>query len=200
MRAERQSELAEMPLPPGRNLKDGSAPTGNITIRKLSLVVQMIRCHVLLLMLCAVLCSVAAKAADTRDVELEKVRGEFWKYWAAGDSTRIATVVTDDFVLFSETATFVDKTTLLTSVKTRKYSKVENPTLDHVVDPRVRFYGTVAIVTYSAPLEAESGSVDAAAPRTRVTEVWAKVEHEGWKIVSFQVTRPRPAPVAPAAK
>ena len=153
----------------------------------------MSRFHVLSLMLCAVSCAAAAKATDTGQVELKKVRGEFWKYWATGDATDMATIVTDSFILFSETATFVDKTTLLTSVKARKYSKVENPTLDDVVDPRVRFYGTVAIVTYSAPLEAESGSIDAATPRTRVTEVWAKVEGKGWKIANLQVTRPAPA-------
>ena len=161
----------------------------------------MSRFHVLLLMLCAVSCAAAPKAADTREAELKKVRGELWKYWATGDATDMAAIVADDFVLFSETATFVDKTTLLTSVKARKYSKVENPTLDDVVDPRVRFYGTVAIVTYSAPLAAESGSIDAATPRTRVTEVWSKIEGESWKIANIQVTRrPRPAPVAPAAK
>jgi ketosteroid isomerase-like protein len=162
---------------------------------------QVSRFHVLLLMLCAVSCAAVAKAADTREVELKKVRAEFWKYFAAGDATSMATIVTDDFVQFSETATFLDKTTFLTSVKTKKYSKVENPTLDDVVDPRVRFYGTVAIVTYSAPLAAESGSVDAATPRTRVTEVWAKIEGKRWKIANIQITRrPAPAPVAPAAK
>jgi len=160
-----------------------------------------VRFHALLLMLCAVFCAAAAKAADAREVELKKVRVEFWNYWATNDATGMATLVTEDFVMFSETATFVDKTTLLTIVKAGKYSKVENPTLDEVVDPRVRFYGTVAIVIYSAPLAAESGSIDAATPRTRVTEVWAKIEGEGWKIANIQITRrPPPAPVAPGAK
>ena len=170
---------------------------GDVKIHTLSMEVQVSRFHVLLLMVCVVFCAAGAKAADPREVELKKVRGEFWKYWATGDATDMATIVTDSFILFSETATFVDKTTLLTSVKARKYSKVENPTLDEVVDPRVRFYGTVAIVIYSAPLAAESGSIDAATPRTRVTEVWAKVEGEGWKMANFQVTRPVPPPVAP---
>jgi len=160
----------------------------------------MSRFHVLLLMLCAVFCAAAAKAADPRDAELKKARAEFWKCFATGDATGMATIVTADFVQFSETATFVDKTTFLSDVKTRKYSQVENPVLDDVVDPRVRFYGTVAIVTYSAPLAAESGSIDAATPRTRVTEVWAKVEGEGWRLANFQVTRPLPKPVGPAAK
>ena len=162
----------------------------------------MSRFHVLLLMMCAVFCAAKAGAADPREVELKKVRGEFWKDWATGDATGMANMLTDDFVQFSQTATFVDRTTFLTFLKSGKYSKgkVENPTLDHVVDPRIRFYGTVAIVTYSAPLEAEHGSIDAATPRTRVTEVWAKVEGEGWKIANLQVTRPRPAPVDPAPK
>ena len=49
----------------------------------------------------------------------------------------MATMVTDDFVQFSQTATFVDKTTSLTFLKAGRYSKgkVENPTLDDVVDP-----------------------------------------------------------------
>jgi ketosteroid isomerase-like protein len=162
--------------------------------------VQVSRFHVSLLVLCAVFCAAAAKAADPREVELKKVRGELWKYWATGDATSIATIVTDDFVQFSQTATFVDKPTFLARLKAGKYGKVENPTLDDVVDPRIRFYGTVAIVTYSAPLAAEHGSIDAATPRTRVTEVWAKVEGEGWKLANIQVTQPPPAPAATAAK
>jgi len=175
---------------------------GDVKIHTLSMEVQVSRFHVLLLMLCAVFCAAGAKAADPREVELKKVRGEFWKDWATGNATAMATMVTDDFVQFSQTATFVDKTTFLTFLKAGNYSKgkVENPTLDDVVDPRLRFYGTVAIVTYSAPLAAEHGSIDAATPRTRVTEVWAKVKGKGWKMANFQVTRPLPAPVAPAAK
>lgn len=43
-----------------------------------------------------------------------------------------------------------------------------NRNLDDVVDSRVRFYGTVAIVTYSLHLEADAaGSIDVAAPRPR---------------------------------
>ena len=160
----------------------------------------MRRFHVLLLMLCAVFCAAGAAAADRRDVELKKIRADLWKCWAAGDATAIATLVTDDFVQFSQTATFVDKSTFLTYVKTGKYSQVGNPTVDDVVDPRVRFYGTVAIVTYSAPLAAEDGSIDAATPRTRVTEVWAKVKGKGWKMANLQVTGPRPKPDASAAK
>jgi hypothetical protein len=183
------------------------------------------------LTLCAVSCAAAANAREPREVELKKARAEFWKCFASGDATGLATIVTDDFVQFSETAKFVDKATLLTIVKTRKYSQVENPTLDDVVDPRVRFYGnsrhngrpwrwfifsvrtprppvapygTVAIVTDSAPLAAEHSSIDAATPRTRVTEVWAKVKGKGlvarWMIANMQVTRPMPAPVASAAK
>lgn len=160
----------------------------------------MSRFYVLLLMLCVVFCAAAANATDLREAELKTVRAAFWKYFATGDATGMATIVTDDFVQFSETAKFADKATLLNIVKTRKYSQVENPTLDDVVDPRIRFYGTVAIVTYSAPLAAEHGSIDAASPRTRITEVWVKVEDKNWKIANFQVTPPRPAPVAPAAK
>ena len=77
----------------------------------------MSRFHVLSLMLCAVLCAGAAKAADPREVELKKVRFESWKSWAASDATGMAPMVTDDFVQFSQTATFVDKTTFLTSVR-----------------------------------------------------------------------------------
>lgn len=185
-----------------RNLKEGrSAPNGYaFKILTLSMEVQMSRFHVLLLMLCAVFCAAAAKAADPREVELKNVRVEFWKYWDTSDATGMASMLTDDFVQFSNTATFVDKTTFLTFLKAGKYKKVENRILDDVVDPRVRFYGTVAIVTYSAPLAAEPGSIDAAAPRTRVTEVWAKVEGKGWRMANFQVTLPLPASVAPAAK
>jgi ketosteroid isomerase-like protein len=174
----------------------------DVKFHTLSMGVQVRRFHVLLLMLCAVFCAAGAKAADPREVELKKLRGEFWNDWAIGDATGMATMLTDDFVQFSQSATFVDKTTFLTFLKSGKYSKgkVENPTLDDVVDPRIRFYGTVAIVTYSAPLAAEHGSIDAATPRTRITEVWAKVEGEGWKMANFQVTRPRTAPIAPAAK
>jgi hypothetical protein len=72
-------------------------------------------------------------------------------------------------------------------LKAGEYSKgkVENPTLDDVVDPRPRFYGTAAVVTYSAPLAAQHGSIGAATPRTRVTEVWAKVKGKSWKMVNF---------------
>lgn len=162
--------------------------------------VQVSRFQILLLMSCAIFCAAGAKAADRREADLKKVRGELWKYWATGDAKAMATLVTDDFVMFSESATFVDKTTLLTIVKSRKYSEIENPTLDDVVDPRVRFYGTAAIVTYSAPLAAESGSIDASAPRTRVTEVWAQVEGKGWEMANIQVTRRLPATVATGAK
>jgi ketosteroid isomerase-like protein len=157
--------------------------------------------HVLLLMFCTVLWAATATAADSREVEVKKARVEFWKYWDTRDATGMATMLTDDFVQFTRNARFADKTTFLSGLKAGNYSQTANRNLDDVVDPRVRFYGTVAIVTYSLHLEADAaGSVDAATPRPRITEVWAKVEGKGWKMVNFHASLPLSAPVAPAAK
>jgi ketosteroid isomerase-like protein len=160
----------------------------------------MRRFHVLLLMFCTVFAG-AATAADSREVEVKKARLEFWKYWDTRDAAGMATMLADDFVQFTRNARFADKTTFLTDLKAGKYSQTANRNLDDVVDPRVRFYGTVAIVTYSLHLEADAaGSVDAAPPRPRITEVWAKVESKGWKMVNFHASLPLPAPAAPTAK
>ena len=152
----------------------------------------MNRFHISLLMICVALCVGSAKAADSREVELRKARIEFWKYWDTGDAAGLANMLTDDFVQFSAQATFLDKATFLTDLKAGKYSKIENRNLDNVVDPRVRFYESVAIVTYSAPRLATgaTGSIDAATPRTRITEVWAKVKGNSWRVAHFQVSSP----------
>ena len=152
----------------------------------------MSRLHVVALMFCTVLGAVTAVAADSREVELTKARVEFWKCWDTGDAKCMANMVTDDFVQFSAQATFLDKAAFLAELKSGKYSKISNRNLDDVVDPRVRFYGASAIVTYSAPRLASgvTGSLDGATPRTRITEVWAKVDGKGWRVAQFQVTVP----------
>ena len=150
------------------------------------------RFHFLLLIMWSVLFTASAKAADDPEAELRKARIEFWKYWDTRDAAGLATMMTDDFVQFSAQATFLDKATFLADLKAGKYSKIDKRNLDDVVDPRVRFYGSVAIVTYSAPRLATGapGSFDAATPRTRITEVWAKVKGAGWRIANFQVSVP----------
>ena len=152
----------------------------------------MRRFCLVLVMFFALLGAATATAADSREVDLRKARIEFWKCWDTGDGTCMANMVTDDFVQFSAQATFLDKATFLADLKAGRYSKMNDRNLDDVVDPRVRFYGTTAIVTYSAPRLATgvTGSMDGATPRTRITEVWAQVAGKGWRMSHFQVSVP----------
>jgi ketosteroid isomerase-like protein len=100
------------------------------------------------------------------------------------DTAAMSSLLSDDYIAITPTGTVQTKDEALANIRS---GRVHFTTLD-ITDHKVRFYGSAAIVTSTANVEA-TGADGTLSGSYRYTRVYALDPHGVWKIVSFEANR-----------
>lgn len=118
--------------------------------------------------------------------EIDQLEDEWRNAILTSNSKELDSLLADDYMAITASGTLQTKAEALDSLRT---GRLHFTTLD-ITDRKVRFYGTTAIVTSMANIQATTpdGPVNGS---YRYTRVYARDPHGNWKIVSFEASRVR---------
>lgn len=132
---------------------------------------------------------VAAKSLpqkhETRH-EIDQLEDEWRNAILTSNSKELDSLLADDYMAITASGTLKTKEDELNGLRT---GRVRFSTLD-ITDRKVRFYGTTAIVTSMADVQATTGDGPVNGSY-RYTRVYARDPQGNWKIVSFEASRVR---------
>ena len=100
------------------------------------------------------------------------------------DTAALGSLLSDDYIAITPTGTVQTKDETLASIRS---GRVHFTSLE-ISDRKVRFYGSAAIVTSTADVQA-TGADGIPSGSYRYTRVYALDPHGVWKIVSFEANR-----------
>jgi len=118
--------------------------------------------------------------------EIDQLEDE-WREAVLTSNTRVLeTLLADDYMAITPSGTLQSRDETLDSLRT---GRVHFTTIT-MSDRKVRFYGTTALVTSLASIQAKTpdGQISGS---YRYTRVYVRDAQGGWKIVSFEASRVR---------
>jgi ketosteroid isomerase-like protein len=118
--------------------------------------------------------------------EIDQLEDEWRNAILTSNSKELDSLLADDYMAITASGTLQTKAEALDSLRT---GRLRFTTLD-ISDRKVRFYGTTAIVTSMANIQATTadGQLNGS---YRYTRVYARDPQGNWKIVSFEASRVR---------
>jgi len=118
--------------------------------------------------------------------EIDQLEDEWRNAILTANSKELDSLLADDYMAITASGTLQTKAEALDSLRS---GRVHFTSLD-ITDRKVRFYGTTAIVTSMANIQATTadGQVNGS---YRYTRVYARDPQGSWKIVSFEASRVR---------
>ncbi len=139
----------------------------------------------LLLAVCAIpLAGMPRAQRHERRHEIDRLE-ELWRNAILkNDTAALSSLLSDDYIAITPTGTVQTKDEAIASLRS---GRVHFTTIN-VSDRKVRFYGSAAIVTSTADVQA-SGADSIPPGSYRYTRVYALDPHGVWKIVSFEANR-----------
>jgi ketosteroid isomerase-like protein len=102
------------------------------------------------------------------------------------DTTAMSNLLADDYIAITSAGTLQTKDEAINNLRTHRMHVIA---LD-VADRKIRFYGTTAVVTSLASVEASTPDGDVNGS-FRYTRVYVRDAQDKWKIVSFEASRIR---------
>lgn len=106
----------------------------------------------------------------------------------SGNTAALAPLLSDDYMAITASGTLQTKEQTLDNLRS---GRVHFKSLD-ISDRKVRFYGTTALVTSVATIEAKTGEGEISG-NYRYTRVYVRSPQGAWKVVSFEASRIRDA-------
>jgi ketosteroid isomerase-like protein len=103
-----------------------------------------------------------------------------------GNTAALAPLLADDYMAITSSGTLQTKEQALDNLRS---GRVHFKTLE-ITDRKVRFYGTTALVTSVAAIEATTGEGEISGDY-RYTRVYVRNAQGAWKVVSFEASRIR---------
>jgi len=140
----------------------------------------------LLLTVCAIpLAAMPRAQRHERRHEIDRLE-ELWRSAVLkNDTAALSSLLSDDYIAITPTGTVQTKDEALANLRS---GRVRFSALN-VTDRKVRFYGSAAIVTSTAEVQAAGADGGTASGSYRYTRVYALDPHGVWKIVSFEANR-----------
>jgi ketosteroid isomerase-like protein len=126
-----------------------------------------------------------AQKHETRH-EIDQLEDEWRNAVLTSNSNEMSSLLADDFMAITPSGTLQTKEEALESLRSGRLHFI---TLD-ITDRRVRFYGTTAVVTSLADVQATTPDGPLSGDY-RYTRVYARDPEGQWKIVSFEASRVR---------
>jgi ketosteroid isomerase-like protein len=118
--------------------------------------------------------------------EIDQLEDEWRNAILTANTKELDSLLADDYMAITAFGTLKTKEDELTGLRT---GRVHFSALD-ITDRKVRFYGTTAIVTSLANVQATTGDGPVNG-KYRYTRVYARDPQGNWKIVSFEASRVR---------
>ncbi len=126
-----------------------------------------------------------AQKHETRH-EIDQLEDEWRNAILTSNTKELDSLLADDYMAITASGTLQTKDEALESLRT---GRIHFSALD-ITDRKVRFYGTTAVVTSLANIQATTadGQVNGS---YRYTRVYARDSQGNWKVVSFEASRVR---------
>ncbi len=102
------------------------------------------------------------------------------------DTTAMSNLLADDYIAITSAGTLQTKDEAINNLRSRRTHVIA---LD-VADRKIRFYGTTAVVTSLASVQASTPDGDVSGS-FRYTRVYVRDAQDKWRIVSFEASRIR---------
>jgi ketosteroid isomerase-like protein len=118
--------------------------------------------------------------------EIDQLEEKWRSAILSGNTTALAPLLSDDYMAITSSGTLQTKEQALDNLRS---GRVHFKTLD-ITDRKVRFYGTTALVTSVAAIEATTGEGEISG-NYRYTRVYVRNAQGAWKVVSFEASRIR---------
>jgi ketosteroid isomerase-like protein len=119
--------------------------------------------------------------------EIDQIEERWRTAMLKGDSSALNAMLADDYTAITASGNLQNKDEALASMNARGL----HFTTFEISDRKVRFYGTTAVVTSLANVEATTDNRDFSGS-FRYTRVYVRNAQGQWKIVSFEASRLRP--------